>query len=186
MNDDVMEAENLEATGMVDDGLPAQAGEDAARTGVYELGYHLIPTLAEEDVPEAVSKIMAFLKAENAAFVGERFPAKISLAYPIAKRINGKRNNFESAYFGWVAFEIPREASAKLKALLDQHPSVLRYLIVRTDREAVAAAMSGAVAEIKGDIGKPKRDAETGGELSEAALDQALKTMETEDAKAAE
>jgi ribosomal protein S6 len=170
----------LEEVGAVDTG-----GEDTV-SSVYEIGYHLIPTLSEEEVAEAVSKMMDVLKAEGADFVGERFPAKIQLAYPMSKRTNSKKTNYDSAYFGWVAFELSREAILKIKPFLDGNSAVLRYLIVVTDRDAVAAAMSGAVLTPTGSIEKPKRDQEAGGEMSEAALDQALETIATEDAKTAE
>jgi ribosomal protein S6 len=170
----------FEEVGAVDTG-----GDDTV-SSVYEIGYHLLPTLSEEDVTQAVSKMMDALKAEGAEFVGERFPSKIQLAYPIAKRTNSKKTNYDSACFGWVAFEVSREAILRIKPLLDANVNILRYLIVVTDRDAVAAAMSGAVSAPTGSIEKPKRDQEAGGEMSEAALDQALENMATEDAKAAD
>jgi ribosomal protein S6 len=178
---DIKEAElEIEEVGAVD------TGGDDATSNVYEIGYHLLPTLSEDEVPGVVAKLMEALKAEGADFVGERFPTKMQLAYPIAKRVASKKTNYSEAYFGWVAFELTREAIARIKTMLDGHPNVLRYLIVVTDREAVAAAMSGAVATVTGNIEKPKREAEEGGKMSEAALDAALETMATEDAKTAE
>ncbi len=169
------------------EGVPTVTDDaDDIRTNVYEVGYHLLPTLSEEEATASVQALMALLKGENVTFVGDRFPSKIALAYAIAKRVNGKLTNFDSAYFGWVAFEAPREAIARLKIALDANPSILRSLIVVTDREAVAAALSGAVVGPTGSIDKPKREAETGGEMSEVALDQALETIATEDAKVAE
>lgn len=171
----------FEEVGTVDTG-----GDDEAISSVYEIGYHLLPTLSEEEVPKVVSGLMDALKAEGAVFVGERFPSLIELAYPIAKQVASKKTNYETAYFGWVAFEVSREAILRVKTLLDAHANVLRYLIVTTEKEAVLAAMSGAASAPTGSIEKPKRSAEEGGEVSEAALDQALETMATEDAKTAE
>lgn len=161
---------------------------DDTRTNVYEIGYHLLPTLSEDAVTEAVKGLMDTIKKEGAEFVGDRFPSKIPLAYPIAKRVAGKLLNFDSAYFGWVAFEVARTSAARLKEVLDAHPSVLRSLIVVTDRDAVAAAMSAAEIPMgpTGSIEKPKREAEVGGEMSEVALDEALQTIATEDTKVAE
>jgi ribosomal protein S6 len=170
----------IEEVGAVD------TGDTESLSSVYEIGYHLLPTLSEEEVPQVVSSIMDSLKAEGATFVGERFPSQIELAYPIAKRVASKKTNYESAYFGWVAFEVSRDAILRMKNLLDGNVNILRYLIVVTDKDAVAAAMSGAVSAPTGTIDKPKRDAEVGGEMSEVALDQALETIATEDAKAAD
>ncbi|MEK9176960.1 MAG: 30S ribosomal protein S6 [Patescibacteria group bacterium] len=179
MQNDTVEAD-------IETGLVDTDENDAPQTAVYEIGYHLLPTIAEEDLAKAVSALTDALKAENAEFVGERFPSKVQLAYPITKRVNDKRTPFENAYFGWIAFSVPKSLIANLKRFLDANPSVLRYLIVKTSREAVTAAMTGATVTPSGDIGKPKRDAETGGELSEEALEQALQTIAKEDAKAAE
>ncbi len=163
---------------------------DEARSNVYEVGFHLLPTLSDEEVTSATKGIMDLLKKEGAKFVGDRFPAKISLAYDIQKRVSGKNVNYDSAYFGWVAFELSRDAIERVKALIDQNPSILRYLIVTTDRGAVAAALSGAVTGpvvgSSGVIEKPKREAEAGGEVSDTALNEALETMQAEDAKASE
>jgi ribosomal protein S6 len=181
MDTDTMNAE-LEAVGSVD-----TDGDEESRTSVYEVGYHLLPTISEEALPGVVTAMMDLLKGESANFVGERFPSKIQLAYPIAKRIQEKRTNYDSAYFGWVAFEGPKGTVARIKTALDANANVLRYLIVTTSREAVAAAMSGMTAPTPtGTIEKPKREGEAGGELSEADLDTALESIATEDAKAAE
>ena len=178
---DTMEMEELEG-GLVD------TEDDAPEKAVYEVGYHLIPSISEDELPAAVSAITDLLKGEGAEFVGERFPSTLPLAYPISRRLSGKRTTFDSAYFGWIAFELGKDSISKLKSFLDTNQNILRYLIVRTDKEAVLAAMSGAVQAVQptGDIGKPKRDLEGGGELSEAALDEALKTIETEDVKTSE
>lgn len=167
----------LEATGLV------ELGDDEVKTAVYEIGYHLVPTISEDELAKSVEGIMSLLKEAKVTFVGERFPAKMQLAYPITRRSQGKSATYDSAYFGWVAFEAPREAVAMFKSELDKNKDVLRFIIVRTDREAVAAAMTGAVATSRDVIGKPKRDEEGGGEMSETALDEALEVIEKEDTK---
>lgn len=159
---------------------------DEIRTNVYEIGYHLLPTLSEEEVTSVVASIMETIKKEGAEFIGDRFPSQTALAYSISKRIKEKNVNFDSAYFGWVAFEVVRPAALRLKEAFDANPSVLRHLTVVTDRNAIAAALSGAVDTSSESIEKPKREAETGGEMSEVALDEALKTIATEDAKVPE
>jgi len=160
---------------------------DESPSSVYEIGYHLLPGLSEEEVTAAVSALSELLKKNGATMVGDHHPVKLPLAYAIAKRVAGKIQHFEEAYFGWVAFEVSRSALTPIKEYLDAAPSVLRYLVIKTSKDAVAAALTGAVAApVTGNIEKPKREAEVGGEVSEAALEEALKTMETEDAKVVE
>ncbi len=169
---------DLDEAGIVD------TGGDEARTGVYEIGYHLLPTLSEDEVAKEASALMEALKGAGADFVGDRSPSKVQLAYPLSRRINSKRSTYDSAYFGWVAFETSRDAIDGIKTLLDANQNILRYLVVSTDRDAVAAALSGAVIPAPtGSIDKPKRDAEKSGEMSESALDEALQSIATEDAK---
>lgn len=182
---DMQETEEMELEGAaigIDD-----ADEAESLSSVYEVGYHLLPTLSEEEVAAAVKELGEFLKKNGAAMVGDRHPTKIPLAYDIPKRVAGKVMRFEEAYFGWIAFEAPRTTANELKTYLDGLQNVLRYLIIRTSKEEVAAALTGAVAApVTGNIEKPKREAEAGGEVSEAALNQALETIQAEDAKAAE
>ncbi|MBI3573916.1 30S ribosomal protein S6 [Candidatus Kaiserbacteria bacterium] len=165
-------------------------GDDESSLAVYEIGYHLLPNLSEDAVTAAVKDIATLLEKNAATPIGDRVPSKIRLAYTITKRVNAKILHFNEAYFGWVAFEMSREAITRVKEALDAYSAILRYLIVRTSRDAVAVTLSGAVATLvqapQGDIGKPKREAEAGGEVSEVALDEALKTIATEDAKTAE
>jgi ribosomal protein S6 len=172
-----VELEIAADAGMVD------TADDEIRSSVYEIGYHLLPSLSEEEVTSAVKDLIEFLKNNGATLVGDRHPAKIPLAYSISKRIAGKISHFDEAYFGWVAFEGPVSIVATAKERLDAGP-VLRYLIIKTSKDAVQAALTGAVAApVTGNIEKPKREAESGGEVSETALNEALQTIATEDAK---
>jgi ribosomal protein S6 len=179
-----METELDELT--LEEGMDDTAEDDSVLS-IYEVGYHFLPDLSEEALTTAVAALQKLLADNGASVVGERPPVKIPLAYTLTKRLAGKILRFDEANFGWVAFEMPRENIAHIKESLDANASVLRYLIVKTDRDEVAAALSGAVAHLPtvhatGDIGKPKRENEVGGEVSEVALDQALETIATEDA----
>jgi ribosomal protein S6 len=180
-----MEVEELdiEATGLND------TAEDEAESlvNVYEIGYHLLPTVADDALPAAVKELTDVLAENGAQMVGEQAPVRMPLAYTLTKRVAGKITGFDEANFGWVAFEMPRANIARVKEAFDANPNVLRFLIITTSRDEVAANLSGAVAHLPtvratGNIEKPKREAEEGGEVSEAALNEALKTIETEGA----
>lgn len=155
--------------------------------GVYEIGYHLLPTLTEEDVTAAVKEISAVVSKEGATFIGDAAPVKIDLAYPIQKRVNGRLTTFDTAHFGWMAFEVQPAALATIKSFLDTNTAILRYIVTSTTKDEVTAVMQGAVImptapAATGAIAAPKRAAEEGGSVSEEALSQALETMATEDA----
>lgn len=168
-----------------------EASPDETREGIYEIGYHILPTVSEENLTKVVKEFFDFLKEQGAVSIGDRFPAKMELAYSIAKRVAGKITHFNEAYFGWVAVTMPRTGADAVKRWLDENPSVLRHLIITTTRDEVAMALSGrSAAEVAaaptGTLEKPKREEEKTGEVSEAALDEALKTIATEDAKVEE
>ena len=186
LSSDMNKGEMTDTDADLEVGILDVSEDDPTEVAVYEVGYHFLPTLSEEEVSKEVEKITQALKGQNANFVGERFPSKISLAYSLTKKLNEKNVHFDSAYFGWIAFEIPVQSLDTVRATFHNNPGILRYLIVKTNREAVAAAMTGVIVTPTGDIGKPKRELEAGGEVSEKALEEALQTIEEEDTKTSE
>ncbi len=181
-----VEPEEIETQGIFE----AEEGKTGI-TGVYEIGYHLLPNLSESEVTNSVKDIAAFLNKAGASVVGEAAPERIDLAYTISKRINGVITPFNEASFGWVAFEAPRASMASITQFLDTHASVLRYICISTSKEEVKAIMEGAivlpVAQASTEaIKAPKRTAEAEGVVTDEALGAALDTMATEDAPKSE
>jgi ribosomal protein S6 len=163
-----------------------EAGDADAKHRVYEIGYHVLPTLSEDEVGGQVKALTDLLNSKDAQLVGEKMPEKIDLAYPIEKRVGGRLTKFSSASFGWVAFEIDAKELAAIKAYLDSNDSLLRYILIQTTKEEVVAFMEGAVVMPSaptptGTIQAPKRAEELGAEVSEEALSQALESLEKED-----
>ena len=154
---------------------------------VYEIGYHLLPTLSESEVTSTVKELMAVLKKNDATVIADGEPAQIELAYAIEKRIAGRLTNFNEAFFGWVAFEVTPDKLGTLKSFLDMHPSILRFILISTTAEEVKAVQEGAVImptapTPTGTIGASKRAAEDTAVVSDEALSKALDTMADEDA----
>ncbi len=159
-------------------------------TGVYEVGYHLLPSLSDADRATATKEIAAFLSEAGATFIGDHAPEHLDLAYPIQKRVNGKLTSFSEAYFGWVAFEVERSKMAGLTAFLDAHAAVLRYICISTTRDEVKAVVEGAIlmptaVASKEAIKAPKRATEESAPVSDEMLGVALETMASEDEKKA-
>ncbi len=149
---------------------------------VYEVGYHLLPTLSESEVEAAVKDMRSFLSKEGAQFVGEKMPEKVDLAYAIERRTEGKYQSVRSAYFGWVAFSLAPGVTATVKKFMDTNPSVLRYILVTTSEDEVKAVMEGKVLVPKAvastdAIAAPKRVEEESAVVSEVDLDKALDSM---------
>lgn len=103
---------------------------------IYEVGYHLISSIAEENVSIETEKIKKIINAEKATVISEEAPKLRPLAYSIKKAFGGQYKTFDKAYFGWVKFEIPEEADIKkIDSSLKNFVEILRYILVKTVRE---------------------------------------------------
>jgi ribosomal protein S6 len=103
---------------------------------IYEIGYHLISSIAEEQIPAEVEKIKAYLTKENAIILSEETPKLRPLAYSIKKSFEGTYKTFDKAYFGFIKFELPEAGDIKIiDSALKNNLNVLRYLVIKTVRE---------------------------------------------------
>ncbi len=102
---------------------------------IYELGYHLVPTLPAEKIPEASGAVRGMIERISKDIIAEELPVFIDLAYQVIKTINHKNKRFDDAYFGFIKFEASPEDIAKLEAELKKDENVLRYLVIKAFRE---------------------------------------------------
>jgi ribosomal protein S6 len=102
---------------------------------VYELGYLLVPTLAEEEVPGAYGNLKELISTYGGAVVSDEMPRMIPLAYTMVKVISNIRNKFSNAYFGWIKFTMDSDKVLELKKKLDLDPTIIRFLILKTVKE---------------------------------------------------
>ena len=102
---------------------------------VYEVGYHIVPTVSPENLGKEVDAIKAVLGNVGATVISEEAPKMMTLAYEMLKVVGPKRDYFETAYFGWIKFEAQPSAAVELKKALDLSEKVLRFIIVKTIRE---------------------------------------------------
>lgn len=106
---------------------------------VYELGYHLIPTLAEEEVPQYVNKIKDALDSYGAVVISEESPKKMDLAYTMYPSVSNKKQKYTKGYFGWIKFEVDTESADKFKKDVEGMDEVFRSLLIVTVRENTMA-----------------------------------------------
>lgn len=102
---------------------------------VYEVGYHLLPTVPEENISGEVSQIHALVSGHDGNIVSEGMPVLRQLAYEINKKIETKSLRFSKAYFGWVKFEMDPSQISGLKNKIENLPNILRFIIVKTVKE---------------------------------------------------
>ena len=106
---------------------------------VYELAFNFSPALGEEALATEFGNLKDALTKGAAVFIEEEYPKLIDLAYEMNKIIDHKRNRFNSAYFGWIKFEILATELLKFENEFKLNNNVIRYMILRTVKESTLA-----------------------------------------------
>jgi len=109
--------------------------EKEVRLGVYEVGYIMLPTIAEENLGEEVTLFKDMFIEKGAVFISDEYPKLIELAYEMSRSIANKKQKFSYGYFGWVKFECNTDQAKVIKDILDKNEKLVRYLMIKTVRE---------------------------------------------------
>lgn len=104
-------------------------------TQIYELGFHLVPTVLAENVESEFKTIKGIIEKQGGVIFDEGIPQMMELAYTMEKRQERGYERYDSAYFGWVKFEIEGSLLEEIKEDLGAVPSLLRTLLIKADRE---------------------------------------------------
>lgn len=107
---------------------------------VYELGYLLVPTLSEENMPGVFGNLKELISSLGGVYISDEMPKMMTLAYPMLKVVANVRSKFSTAYFGWIKFTMDGEQVVELKSKLDFDPTIIRFLILKTVKENTIAA----------------------------------------------
>ncbi|MSU55158.1 MAG: 30S ribosomal protein S6 [Candidatus Taylorbacteria bacterium] len=108
---------------------------EQAENRIYELGYLVVSSIPEEKLPAEVTIIKDLLETNGAVFVSEESPRLKPLAYQMTKIVGPKHLKFDTAYFGWVKFEMNPVSVEVVKKTLERNDSVIRFILVKTVRE---------------------------------------------------
>ncbi len=151
---------------------------------VYELGYSIIPDVSEEEAPKEALAIKDFIKEHGGIVISEEAPKYIDLAYDMFRTENGKKEKFETAYFGGIKFEMTPSGVIEIKNVLDSNRNILRHIIFKTVKEDTRAdiRLPHARTERKQTVAPkstPKKE-EIGVPVSEKALDESIKEIVVE------
>lgn len=109
--------------------------EKADMLTVYEVSYLLLPSLAQEQVPAKVESIKQAISSAGGSVISFEDPVLIDLAYSMVKVLQTSRHKADSGYFGWIKFEVAKDAVEAIKKTLDNSEEILRYLIIKTVKE---------------------------------------------------
>ena len=154
----------------------SQAKKDT--TPVYELGYHVVPTVPEDGVSGVVEKIRKALG--SAEILNEQFPSRLVLAYTVERSVQGKREKYGESHFGFIKFATDRENIPALNKALSAMSEILRFIIVETVREDAPAPRRAIFtsSRLEGEtIKKPEVAPEKAAEVSEAELDKSIDAL---------
>lgn len=179
--------------------MPAAEAEGVARDerSSYEFAFHVLPTVAEGEVPAVVEKIKAHITKAGGDIFGEESPERIDLVYPVVKQIEGKNRKFTSSYFGWIRFRLEGSLLESMREELDAESSVLRSLMIKLTKieeahpfrfheQRKSLKMVETIDEDAELLKTVKTETEEVVEVSEVALDESLEkiTEEKEEVKA--
>lgn len=151
---------------------------EGADSRVYEVGYLLVPTLKEEDVPAAYGNLKELISSLGGEAISDEMPRMIPLAYNMQKVISNVRSKFSSAYFGWIKFYMKPSGVLQLKSKLDMDNNFIRFLIIKTVKENTIAAKRF----VRDDMAHrkavtPKKEAGVVTEIDKEEIDKEIEAM---------
>lgn len=140
---------------------------------LYELGFHIVPSVAEEKLVEEVSAIKSALQSAGGTFVSEEFPKLRPLAYEISKKIGPVKHTYDKAYFGWIKFECEAAEIPALNKAFTADEKILRFLLIHTTKESsmpISKMPRGKDSDTAGEEGESAP-------VSEAELDKSIDAL---------
>ncbi|MDE1967238.1 MAG: 30S ribosomal protein S6 [Patescibacteria group bacterium] len=138
------------------------------RQAVYEIGYLLIGSIPEEQVPAEADRLRKMVADSSSSILAEEAPHQQALAYTMQRKtVSGSYERYDRAYFGWIKFEAEPSKVEALKKAIEAAPSVLRMLLISTTREntylgkraqAIAASSGARRSPSEGAAGDEKKE----------------------------
>ena len=145
-----------------------KAEKSESTEALYDLGYHLVDTISEDELGAHVARLKGYVTAGGGKVVFERDPRHMMLAYPISRSKKGARDIFTSTYFGTLVFEFQADMVGGLEKSLAEDQFVLRSLLIETDHVRAEEIMKVKVEE------KEKKASDV---ASDEALDKSIEAL---------
>jgi ribosomal protein S6 len=150
------------------------------RLSVYEIGYLFATSIPEEKVPLEADTLKKILTDAGATIITDEAPEATPLAYEMRKKtVSGSYNTYDSAYFGWVKFELDSGKIEAVKKSVELMPTVLRMLLTTTVRENTYLGKRASAAAAKAISGTPedKKNAVAAAPASIEEMDKSIDEM---------
>ncbi|OHB05697.1 MAG: hypothetical protein A3A26_02335 [Candidatus Zambryskibacteria bacterium RIFCSPLOWO2_01_FULL_47_14] len=103
---------------------------------IYELGYLILPSIAEDNLPMVEDALKAAIAKEGGNVFAGEVPFRQLLAYTMSKTVGSSRYVVNEAYVGWVKFEAEPNTVPQIKDSVEKMSEILRHLIVKAPKEA--------------------------------------------------
>lgn len=153
-----------------------ESEEAEVRQSVYEVGYIMVPTIAEEGLGGEVTTFKDMLTDHGVTFISDEYPKMMELAYEMSRSIANKKQKFSYGYFGWVKFECTTAQAKVIKDLLDKNEKLVRYLMIKTVRESTMSTKR-AYGKTEGAKRRPALKAEEVGPINEETIDKEIDAL---------
>lgn len=151
---------------------------------VYELGFHLVPTLGDDKVGKAFDKVINLIEKVGGKVISKSEPALLNLEYTMEKTVESVKSKYNNAYFAWVIFE--GGDVQDLGNEVENDKDVLRQLLIKTDQkdgilsQDVANFINGNEEENESE-NKEDSEEDESTDLKEESVDE--KTKESDEEK---
>lgn len=109
--------------------------EDRGELQVYELGYLVLPSMAEDKLSDTVSMFRKIITDQDGILLDSEEPFLRDLAYPMSKIVGASKYVVNNAYIGWQKFEAEPSKIGTIKSEIEKIPEILRHLLIKTERE---------------------------------------------------
>ena len=104
-------------------------------TQVYELGYLVLPSVTEENIPKVVLNLVSIIEKAGAVKLDSEDPSLETLSYSMSKTIGARKYVVDESYVGWMKFEIASSEIEAIKNAVEKVEEILRTLLIKAPRE---------------------------------------------------
>jgi ribosomal protein S6 len=145
--------------------------KETETTKLYELGYHVVPTVAQAELEKTLRALSALVESNGGTVLGGEFPEIRDLEYSITHKTESGKKKFTNAYFGWMNFTSDAESAVSVQKALKSDESVLRFLVIKKKVDDTPET----------DMFTPKKrekkdeEVETDEEVADKAIDEMVK-----------
>lgn len=151
-----------------------EANSDRDVTSPYEFAFHILPTVALEEVPGVFGDIKTIVDRIGGRITQEEAPQNFDLAYTVVKHTEGKNYKFNHSYFGWLRFEMESSKLEHLKSEIAHEGRILRSMIIKLDKGEIENPFKVFEIKAKRTAQKSDEEKEAPKEVSEADIEKAV------------